>query len=248
MNGIGLFDSGVGGLALLRECVRRDPQGRWLYWGDCKNAPYGNKDAAQIMRLADNAANALVRRKVRALLLACNTVTAECAQELRARLPIPVFGIEPALRPACAGGGTVLLLATRATLHSTRVRALIAASASARIVEHCPAGLAGDIEAHAPLVDAVDLSRHLPRGRFTAVVLGCTHYALVGERIAAFYGCPVYDGIAGTVDHLFTKMNICSKNSPKTVPKSPVFLGSGKKLCKMTYFYLEKSKQMFING
>lgn len=237
--GIGLFDSGVGGLALLAECVRRCPSERWIYLGDNGNAPYGNRTAEEIACLAGRAVERLARRRVRAVAIACNTVTAECADALRARFRFPIFGIEPALRPACKGGGKVLLLATRATLASARVRALIRANAdNAQITEFCPIGLAGDIEAHAPNVRAVDLSRHLPAGNFSAVVLGCTHYALVGDRIAAYYGCPVFDGIAGTADHLFRKMNICSENCKNRQKKSPIFLGRAKKTNKTTFLGL----------
>ena len=236
--GVGFFDSGVGGLALLAECFRRCPAERWIYFGDNANAPYGNRSAEEIARLAEHAVERLSRR-VRAVVIACNTVTAECADALRARFPFPVFGIEPALRPACVRGGRVLLLATRATLASARVRALISANTGkAEIVEYCPAHLAGDIEAQAPNVRAVDLSRHLPAGNFSAVVLGCTHYALVGDRIAAYYGCPVFDGIAGTADHLFRKMNICSENCKNRQKKSPIFLGRAKKTNKTTFLGL----------
>ena len=227
---IAFFDSGVGGLTLLAECVRRYPQGRYLYYGDNANAPYGDKSEREIAERV-RAAFARIRAfPVRAACIACNTVTAACIDALRAELPFPLVGTEPALRPAvlAARGGRVLLLATRATLRSARLRRLAASCAGAEIVPYCPADLAGEIERN-----IFDLSRVrlvLPRERFDAAVLGCTHYVWLRGRIAAALGCPVFDGNAGTADHLATIANIRSENLIKTNKNSPLFVGESAKI------------------
>lgn len=233
---IGFFDSGVGGLTLLRECARRMPGENFVYFGDNENAPYGNRPESEIRAFAFRAFDLFARMPVRAAVIACNTVTALCADDLRAAYPFPVVGVEPAVRPAAERGGKVLLLATRATLSSGRVRRLIGANAAkAEIIPFCPARLAGEIEKNIFDLSAVRLEEHLPRGRFDAVVLGCTHYIFLRGRIAVFYGCPVFDGNAGTADHLAKILNICSQNGGVLGQKLPVFCGKCKKFNKNVY-------------
>ena len=234
------FDSGVGGLTLLRECARRLPGENFVYFGDNGNAPYGNRPEREIRSLVFRAFKMFARIPVRAAVIACNTVTALCADELRAAYPFPVVGVEPAVRPAAARGGRVLLLATRATLSSGRVRRLVAANAAkAEIIPFCPARLAGEIEKNIFGLSAIRLQDHLPRGRFDAVVLGCTHYIFLRERIADFYKCPVFDGNTGTADHLAEILNICSQNCVNLGRKTPVFCGKFKKFNKNVYNMLQ---------
>lgn len=237
---IAFFDSGVGGLALLAECAGRFPGEQYLYYGDNANAPYGNRSEEEICALADRAFAEIARQGVAAAVIACNTVTAECAERLRRRYPFPIFGIEPAIRPAAAAGGRVLVLATRATLKSARVQTLLRENeARAEIVCFCPAQLAGAIEAHAADLSALRLEEHLPPGRYDGVVLGCTHYALIGRAVARYYACPVYDGVAGTVDHLQKKLNICSKNARNQAKIDVIFAGSGKIRNEMVFLGLK---------
>lgn len=235
---IALFDSGVGGVTLLSECVRRYPQGRYLYYGDNLNAPYGGRSAREIMDLTRAAFAFLLPFPVRAACIACNTVTAVCIDELRKQLPFPLAGTEPALRPALRAvpGGRVLLLATRATLASARVRRLIASCKGAQIVPFCPEGLAGEIERNIFDLSRVKLS--LPREKFDAAVLGCTHYVWLRERIAHALRCPVFDGNAGTADHLAAIANIRSENLKKTHKNRPVFVGAGAKINEKAFLQL----------
>ena len=81
----------------------------------------------------------------------------------------------------------------------------------------------------------IRLADHLPRGEYAAVVLGCTHYIFLRERIAAFYGCPAFDGNAGTADHLAHIVNICSKNMSETCKIEPIFMGEARKHNKKVY-------------
>lgn len=121
---IAFFDSGIGGLTLLKECAQQLAGESFLYFGDNANAPYGNKSPEEIERLTLTAFGYLSRFPLKAAVLACNTVTAECAAALRARCPFPVLGVEPALKPAAKACKNVLVLATRATLSSKKFRAL----------------------------------------------------------------------------------------------------------------------------
>lgn len=243
---IAFFDSGVGGLSLLRECWCRYPYERYLYFGDNANAPYGNRGAEEICRLARSAFDQLAQYPLRAAVIACNTVTAECVEDLRPLYSFPIVGIEPAIKPAAAfaSGGKVLVLATRATLASERVRSLIERnSAQVSVSLHCPAALAGEIEENIFCLDRIDLAKHLPEGKFDAVVLGCTHYILLRERIGKVLGCPVFDGVSATVDHLAKITNICSKNVKNCRKKEVFFVGPSKNINKEVFFALNKANK-----
>lgn len=235
---IAFFDSGIGGLNVLGEFQRICPGERCLYYGDNANAPYGGRAEGEILRLTLKAFAEIMQFPIRAAVIGCNTVTAECVDVLRQKFPFPIVGIEPAVKPAAAAarGGKVLLAATRATLSSMRVRKLIEAnSRDAKIVTYSPDDLAGAVERSAPDFDGIDLSLHLPEGKFDAVVLGCTHYVFLKKQIQKYYGCPVFDGISGTADHIRRILNICSKNNEKIDKIPPFFQGADKNKNKSVY-------------
>ena len=104
------FDSGVGGITLLADFLRRYPSAACAYYGDNGNAPYGNRPEGEIRRLAESAFARIARLSPRAAVIACNTVTAECADLLRRKFPFPIIGVEPAVRPAAAAVGVLFLL------------------------------------------------------------------------------------------------------------------------------------------
>lgn len=197
---IGVFDSGVGGLSLLRALHRRLPHACLHYVADSAYAPYGERDEAEIRERSLRIAAHLVAEGATLLVLACNTATAAAIDTLRARWPgIPVVGIEPGLKPALAATrcGRVGVMATSATLRSARFRSLLAREAGDRSV-HLQActGLADAIERHDPgdsrLTDLVE--RHcapLRAAGVDAVALGCTHYPLVIDAIRHALGTAV---------------------------------------------------------
>ena len=201
---VAFFDSGVGGLTLLSAFCRAYPGCPTLYFGDNANAPYGDRPAADIRRLALAAFDRIAVYPVRAAAVACNTVTAACIGELRRRFPFPVVGVEPAVRPAVAAarGGRVLLLCTRATLAGARVRRLLAERPDTAVVAHCPARLAAAVEENLFRLSALSVSPFLPPGKFDAAVLGCTHYVWLREAFERALGCPVFDGTAGALRRL----------------------------------------------
>ena len=200
---VAFFDSGVGGLTLLSAFCHVYPGVPALYFGDNANAPYGGRPAGEIRRLVFAAFEELARFPVRAAVVACNTATAVCIEELRRRFPFPVVGVEPALRPAAesARGGRLLLLCTRATFASGRVRRLLAGCPSP-VVVRCPARLAAAVDANALSLASLSVGPFLPPGRFAAAVLGCTHYVWLRRAFSAALGCPVYDGTAGALRRL----------------------------------------------
>lgn len=229
---IGLFDSGVGGLTVLAACSRVLPRATFFYYGDNGNAPYGSRTAEEITGLVDRGVDALLGAGVNAVVLACNTATAVCAERLRERLAVPVVGMEPAVKPAAEKYSEILVLATPRTAESERLRALVGKFPQCNIAVCALPGFAGAIEAHLTRGEALSLEAHLPPAKAEAVVLGCTHYAFFRREIGAHYGAPVYDGGEGTARRL--KAVICASSEgskwSKTTKtnKSLLFKWSGK--------------------
>lgn len=124
---VAFFDSGLGGISVLRETVRLLPQENYLYYGDSLHAPYGVKSEAQIQALSLAAAEHLVSAGAKAIVVACNTATSAAIGLLRQVYPdIPVIGTEPALKPAVEKypGGRILVMATPMTIKQEKFQAL----------------------------------------------------------------------------------------------------------------------------
>ena len=192
---IGLLDSGLGGLSVALELHRLLPHERLLYLADQAMLPYGDKPAHVLRARVLDLGLALYRRyRIKALVLACNTATAAAAEALRQHLPIPVIGMEPAIKPAASAtrARRIGVLATEATLRSARFARLVQRFARGIQIfpQPCP-GLVEAIEqADMPRLDAL-LMRFVPPLRnhgVDTIVLGCTHYPLVRERIARLAG------------------------------------------------------------
>lgn len=209
--GIGFFDSGLGGLTVLSACLPRLGGFPVYYYGDNARAPYGNLSQEEIRRYAGEAFEMFDSLDVRAAVIACNTVTAVCAEELRKKYAFPIVGAEPAVMPAAKAGGKIFILATRTTAESLRLNNLCARareryqSAELRIFP-CD-GLAGAVEKYLFCGGGFDFSRFFPKGRPKGVVLGCTHYVFLKNQIRDFYKCPVYDGNAGIAEELLSVLN-----------------------------------------
>ena len=194
---IGVFDSGVGGLSVLRALRREMPQARLRYVADSAHAPYGERSDAFIIDRSQRIAAHLLGAGCTGLVVACNTATAMAVEALRARWPQhPIVGVEPGLKPAVAAtrSGRIGVLATPGTLASARYRALSEAQAAGQHVVNrpCPE-LAGLIEqgdaASTALAEAVHTHcAALTREAVDTVVLGCTHYAFAHEAIADALG------------------------------------------------------------
>jgi glutamate racemase len=197
---IGVFDSGVGGLSVLRALHARLPGVDLHYLADSANAPYGERDGVHVLQRSMRIAEHLLAQGAQLLVVACNTATAVAAAALRERWPgVPIVGVEPGIKPALVltRNGRIGVMATETTLRSDKFQRLMASVTPQRSV-HLRAcnGLAaaierGDlddpalltlVEAHcAPLRDAgVD-----------CVVLGCTHYPFVAHHIQAAMGAQV---------------------------------------------------------
>ena len=204
---IAVFDSGVGGISVLKELIACMPQEKYLYFGDSANAPYGNKTTEQVKELTLSAAQMLVDRGIKALVVACNTATAAAINDLRLAYPdLIIIGIEPALKVAADRfpGGKIGVMATPVTLREEKFNHQLERFPG---VEVCTIGvpaLAELIEAGHLDDDAIeDLLRPALApytGKLDAVVLGCTHYPFAARTIRKLLGenTTILDGGAGT--------------------------------------------------
>ncbi len=221
--GIAFFDSGIGGLTVLAACKKVLPRELFYYYGDNGRAPYGNLPPKKIQKYVKRAFRIFARLRVRAVVLACNTATALCVEELRKTYSFPIVGTEPALLQAAKGGGEVFVLATKATCQSARLQALrqkaLAREPQSKVTLHPCEGLAGAIEES---LGKGDFTKHLPQGTPDAVVLGCTHYIYIKKQVQDFYRCTVVDGNAGIARRLQTVLRASDHSQPPTPQKQPV--------------------------
>lgn len=192
-NPVAVFDSGLGGLTVLRALRARLPHEDYFYFADTRFLPYGDRPESFIRERGLRIAEALARRGAKALVIACNTATAAAAEAIRAAATLPVVALEPGVKPAAAltHSGIIGVLATTRTLHSSRFQRLVADHAGHRqvLAQPCP-GLAEAIEMHgpdSPRVEALldEFVAPLAAAGADVVVLGCTHYPWVAGMIAA---------------------------------------------------------------
>ena len=203
---IAVVDSGAGGLSVLSTLLRAIPEASFLYFGDTAYAPYGEKEEEWIRARTHAIARMLRALGASEIVLACNTMTAAAARSLRETDPaFPVIGMEPALKSAAdAGCKEVLVLATEVTLRLAKYHVLEEKWGAQTNVHSVPCpGLAGRIEQGN--WDAPDLTEMLHSligewsGRVDGVVLGCTHYPFVKDRIRDILGNVLFfDGRDGT--------------------------------------------------
>jgi glutamate racemase len=196
---IGVFDSGIGGLTILRAVRQALPCENLLYVADAAYVPYGQKSAEQIRERAMAIGAFLVARGAKLIVVACNTATATAIDRLRGILSVPCVGVEPAVKPAAAAtrSSVVGVLATPATLSSERYRALIDRFAGGmRIVGQPCAGLAehierGDLDGEQTERLLRSFVEPLLAAGADVIVLGCTHYPLVAHIVQRIAGSSV---------------------------------------------------------
>lgn len=206
---IAVFDSGVGGISVLRHLVRFLPGERFVYYGDSANAPYGSRSTQEVRALTLAAVGKLLAEyPLKALVIACNTATAAAVNDVRAAHPeLIVVGIEPALKVAADHfpGGRVGVLATEVTLREEKFDTLLHRFDENVTISKIPAPGLVELVEHGK-VDAPETEALLRKvlgpylGKLDAVVLGCTHYPFARNAIRRVLGDDVVllDGGEGT--------------------------------------------------
>lgn len=193
---IGVFDSGLGGISVLRHLRRLLPGERFLYFGDSAHAPYGTKSREEVKALSFAAAEKLMTQGLKALVVACNTATSAAIRELREKYPdLIVVGIEPALKPAADRfpGGTIGVMATPMTLQEEKFAGLLSRyGENCRVCKLPAPGLVELIEAgkgDSPEAEALLRGLFAPvEGALDALVLGCTHFPFAAKAISQVLG------------------------------------------------------------
>lgn len=191
---VAVFDSGLGGLTVLRALRQRLPQEDFFYFADTRFLPYGDRPEAFLRERGVLIAEALARRGAKALVIACNTATAAAAEAIRAASSLPIVALEPGVKPAAAlsKNGVIGVLATTRTLQSERFQRLVSNHAPhLRVVSQACPGLAETIESagpDSPQVAALlaTFMAPLAEAATDVVVLGCTHYPWVAAAIARY--------------------------------------------------------------
>ena len=232
---VGIFDSGAGGISVLKEIRKLMPWESLVFFGDDANAPYGTKPQEEVCALSLDAVRFLLGKDCKAVVIACNTATAAAAAFLREKYDMPIIGMEPAIKPAAAlrKDGIVISMATPGTLGSRKYRDLMARWGEGVTPLPCPGlmefvekGDLGSGELHAYLKRLF-----LPFGdrRVDAVVLGCTHYVFLRRAIAAHFppGTPIVDGNLGTAKQLARRLGETGLGGPPGREGEVLFCSSG---------------------
>ena len=234
---IGIFDSGLGGISVFRSVAALMPQEDYIYLGDSANAPYGVRPVGEIRSLTMQALESLIQRGAKALVIACNTASSAAGKEMRRVYPqLPIIAIEPALKPAVLScqGGTVLVMATPATLQEQKFARLMESYQEQAEILKCPCpGLMEFVERGE--LGSPELEDYL-RKRFEefagkqldAIVLGCTHYPFLQGMIqkVAGPGVKIFDGAPGTARQLQRRLKANGLLKPPGARGSITWLNS----------------------
>jgi glutamate racemase len=239
---IGVFDSGVGGLTVLREIVRRSPHESTIYFGDNARAPYGVRSDAEVRAFSIEALDELASRDVKALVVACNTSTAVALPDLRARYDLPVLGV---VRPGAAAAALatrnrrVGVIATPATVRThAYFNAIKDENPAVEVYEHATPRFVPMVEAGilsgpeleaaveeelAPLLGERDGGGEFvfprpPSARIDTLLLGCTHYPLLRPVLAAAVGdrVAIVDSATATASSLAELLSVNGLEVPGT--------------------------------
>lgn len=197
---IGIFDSGVGGLTVLRELTRALPQEDTIYFGDTARVPYGTKSPDTVIRYSQEIASFLIKRDIKLLVVACNTASAVALPTLRRTLPVPVVGvIEPGAKRAVdvTRSGVVGVIGTSGTIRSSAYsRAIKRLNPSVSVLARpCPLFVPlaeeGWTDNDVARMTAALYLDELKQAGVDTLVLGCTHYPLLKKIIAEAMGSEV---------------------------------------------------------
>ena len=205
---IGIFDSGIGGVTVLKEILKILPNENYIYYSDSRNNPYGDKSDKQINELCENIVELFIKQKCKAIVIACNTASAKSAQYLRDKYQdIPFIAIEPAYKMVYdyAYSEPTLVMATKGTIESEKFNLLYHTYDNHKTILLPCVGLADIIEEGNKDKIKAYLKEHLEpyRGKVKNVVLGCTHYPLIQDEMQEVLGqVTFFNGASYLAKHL----------------------------------------------
>lgn len=234
---IGVFDSGVGGISVLRELIKIMPKEDYLYLGDSIHAPYGTKTLEEARALTIENVNTLLDQGAKSIVIACNTATSAAARVLRSMYPeIPLVGIEPAIKPAVLDkpGSRIIVMATPMTLGQEKFRTLLARYENqAEIVPlPCPGLMEfverGDLQSEELRTYLKDLLHTVSEKSIDSIVLGCTHYPFIKEMILEIteHTVKIFDGGNGTAREMKRRLEEKGLLTDQTKAGNVIFCNS----------------------
>ena len=219
-NPIGVFDSGIGGLTVLKKIIEILPNEKYIYYADTDNVPYGTKPKEEVKEYINKAVEFLISKQVKAIVVACNTATSIAVKELREKYTIPIIGIEPAAKPAVENRGNkkVLIMATPTTIKEEKLKYLLESLNAVSYV---------DLIAMPKLVEFAEnkefesdnvkqyLQEQLKEYNleyYSALVLGCTHFPFFKDILSKIFpkDIQIIDGSKGVANRL---KNILEENN-----------------------------------
>jgi len=209
---IGFFDSGIGGVTVLKRALELLPDAEYIYCADTKNVPYGVKNKHEVMAYVSDAFNFLAKKGIQIAVIACNTATSVAVAELRKRYAFPIIGMEPAVKPAITNnsGKKILVLATSLTLRESKLEELISSLDKKQRIQKFALD---ELVMHAERFDfnsdeVVLYIKNKLSGidfdEYETIVLGCTHFIYYSKIIQETAGrhISVIDGNEGTVRNM----------------------------------------------
>ncbi len=203
---IGVFDSGKGGTTILEAIKKKLPNEEYMYIGDSKNCPYGEKTDEELFRIVDGITERLLNFGAEIIVIACNTATTRCIKHLREKYPQVAFvGTEPAIKLALKKSDEkILVMATPGTAKSERLLLMIDENNAAHRIDilACP-GLADAVERNEGIDEVLHKLLDETSQDYGVVVLGCTHYSLIKNQIQQFFPhAELVDGNEGVANRV----------------------------------------------
>ena len=197
---IGVFDSGIGGVTVLKEIIKLLPNYHYLYYSDSFNNPYGDKKEEELLIITKNIVQLLIDKGCKIIVIACNTASAICKDYLRGNFDVPIIAIEPAIKQVFDNSpkGKTLVMATKGTIESEKFLKLYNSFSNDEMIIEAFPGLADLIEQDRKEDLKIYLQKKLHYNNIKNVVLGCTHYPLIKNEIKEILGdVNFFDGSFG---------------------------------------------------
>ena len=215
---VGIFDSGMGGLSVLHRALQIMPGIDYIYYADKKNVPYGEKTIDQVKGYVDEIIRFLIAKNVDAIVIACNTATSVATKEYRGGFPVPIIGMEPAVKRAVEEfadvPGRILVAATPITIAGDKLLQLVDRVDDMREVDLIAwpqlvrFAEAGVFESEAVVESLKESLNDYPVNDYKAVVMGCTHFNYFKENYKKIfpYTTKYVDGVDGTLRQMVRKL------------------------------------------
>ena len=237
---IGIFDSGIGGLSILKSLARKAVNENYIYLADNKNCPYGNKSEIEILKLSIKNCEKLIKLNCKMIIVACNTATTNSINILRKQFDVPIIGIEPGIKPAINYTKTknIGVLATNKTLSSKLFNENLLTNNMNKINIHEQIGhdlvelIENGIESEEKLNEYINkYLKNMIDNKIDCLVLGCTHYNFIENNIKLILGpnIKIIDTVSPVINHVITRLSELNIQNTSTNFGSTIIYYNGNK-------------------